>query len=514
MDRGRRGWRCWSSSRSGAVVLYRWQMPRVRAQLVSILSEELGARVELADLRGAARARSAGGGPRPRAAPQDSRARAARRWCASSDFTIDVPVLAILRKPIHVNAVTLDRLEIFLPKRARPGPDAAKPPVRSRGVELHRALHGPSPVVIDALRSIDATLAIESSKPDRPPRTFEIHDLMLTDAAFDRPVRFNARLTNPKPTGQITRPRAVRSLGGRPAVHEPPSAARTTSRTPTSTPSRASTARWNRRATSPARSIRSTSRAPRRRRTSAWTSAARRCRCRRRLWRWSTAPTATRSCTTSTRRLAKHAHQGERRHPPYAGPQGPHRRAARDHRQGAAARRAAARARRHGAVHERAADAALAAQPAAGESRVVDRLELDGEFTIEQLRFASDAVQDKVDDFSRRGRGRPSRRHDSGRRLDDARRVPAQGRRAAVLGPPVRRSRCAGAVERLLCAARRRAGFPGIGAARGPGVADDDRVEVAGWPRPSTRCWPRMAPAPCCPSGSPAPRSSRSSAWR
>ena len=42
-----------------------------------------------------------------------------------------------------------------------------------------------------------------------------------------------------------------------------------------------------------------------------------------------------------------------------------------------------------------------------GEQRVVERLELDGEFTIEDLRFATDAVQDKVDEFSRRGRGRP-----------------------------------------------------------------------------------------------------------
>ena len=39
---------------------------------------------------------------------------------------------------------------------------------------------------------------------------------------------------------------------------------------------------------------------------------------------------------------------------------------------------------------------------------MVDRLELDGEFTIDRLRFASDAVQDKVDEFSRRGRGRPT----------------------------------------------------------------------------------------------------------
>ena len=43
-------------------------------------------------------------------------------------FTIAVPVLAILRKPIHVNAVTLDRLEIFLPKRRpRPAADPAAP---------------------------------------------------------------------------------------------------------------------------------------------------------------------------------------------------------------------------------------------------------------------------------------------------------------------------------------------------------------------------------------------------
>ena len=39
----------------GSVVLYRWQMPNVRARLVTILSEELGARVELADLQVAAR---------------------------------------------------------------------------------------------------------------------------------------------------------------------------------------------------------------------------------------------------------------------------------------------------------------------------------------------------------------------------------------------------------------------------------------------------------------------------
>jgi hypothetical protein len=42
-----------------------------------------------------------------------------------------------------------------------------------------------------------------------------------------------------------------------------------------------------------------------------------------------------------------------------------------------------------------------------GEADVPQRLELDGRFTIRQGRFASDTVQDKVDELSRRGQGRP-----------------------------------------------------------------------------------------------------------
>ena len=118
----------------GGVVLYRWQLPRVREQLVSILSEQLGARVELAELEVVL----------GREVQVVGRGLVLHHKIASGDnpplvriahFTIAVPVLAILRKPIHVNSVTLDRLEIFLPKR-RPGqtPDATRPVVQSRGV--------------------------------------------------------------------------------------------------------------------------------------------------------------------------------------------------------------------------------------------------------------------------------------------------------------------------------------------------------------------------------------------
>ena len=104
----------------GGVVLYRWQLPRVREQLVSILSEQLGARVELAELdvvlgrevrvvgRGLVLHHKIAGAGRP-------------PLVRIAHFTIAVPVLAILRTPIHVNSVTLDRLRSSC-RRSRPGP--------------------------------------------------------------------------------------------------------------------------------------------------------------------------------------------------------------------------------------------------------------------------------------------------------------------------------------------------------------------------------------------------------
>ncbi len=176
-----------------AVLVYRWQMPRVRHQLVAILSEELGARVELAGLevQPGWHVSVVGSGLvlHHRTASPDR-----PPLIRIERFAVRVPLLAILRRPIHVSAVELEQLAVFLPKRGT----RTDMPGRFTG-----SMSGPSPVVIDRLTSTDATLAIESSKPGRDPRTFAIHQLTLTDAAFDRPIHYVAKLTNPKPTGLI-----------------------------------------------------------------------------------------------------------------------------------------------------------------------------------------------------------------------------------------------------------------------------------------------------------------------
>jgi hypothetical protein len=390
----------------GLVVLYRWQLPRVRQQLVSILSEQLGARVELAELdvvlgrevqvvgRGLVlhhKVASEGHPPLVRIA----------------HFTIGVPVLAILRRPIHVNSVTIDRLEIFLPKRKpRPTAEGATPPSDREASELHRALHGPSPVVIDALRSSDATLAIESSKPDRPPRTFEIHDLELTDAAFDRPVRFTARLTNPKPTGLIT---ASGQFG--PWVADQPSVSRVRG-----------TYDFAHADLDTIKGIDGTLESK-----GAFAGALDQIDVKGR----STTPDfsldiggtplplsttfvalvdGTNGDTTLHDVDARLANtpikaKGGILHTPGRKGRTVVLHATIEKGQLPDVLRLALDDKEpfmNGVLSLRSL---LNLPP--GEKRVVDRLELDGEFTVEQLRFASDTVQDRVDDFSRRGRGRP-----------------------------------------------------------------------------------------------------------
>jgi hypothetical protein len=202
-----------------AIVLYRWQKPRVRQQIVTILSQQLGANVELSslDVQLGTIVRVSGRG----LVLHHKIYREGPPLVRIDSFVIEAPLLAILRKPIHISSVEMDGLRIFIPPRKKPadpdnphqqpaGDGATGKPPATQGADkndgdhtLAGKLRGPSPVVIDRLSSSNAELAIASRKPDRPPRIFLIHNLTLTDAAFDRPTNYDARLTNPKPIGTV-----------------------------------------------------------------------------------------------------------------------------------------------------------------------------------------------------------------------------------------------------------------------------------------------------------------------
>lgn len=175
------------------IVVYRWQQPKVRERIETILSERLGSRVELRDLsvKLGPVVRVSGGGLVLHHREHTN----VPPMIRIERFDIDASVFTVLRRPYRVEAVHIEGLHIFIPpRRGEKREDDQKDPSR---------FGGPSPVVIGRITSENALLEIASSKPDREPKRFEIHDLELTDFAFDRSVPFDAHLTNPVPKGTI-----------------------------------------------------------------------------------------------------------------------------------------------------------------------------------------------------------------------------------------------------------------------------------------------------------------------
>jgi len=94
----------------------------------------------------------------------------------------------------HVN---VDGLQIFIP----PGTDD---PSRTDDNAKRGAAAPPvGEWYIDHLTATDASLRIGVREPGKAPREFFIHHLAMTSVGADRAMTFNAALTNPKPVGEI-----------------------------------------------------------------------------------------------------------------------------------------------------------------------------------------------------------------------------------------------------------------------------------------------------------------------
>ena len=112
-------------------------------------------------------------------------------------FDASAGVMGLLRTPLHLGTVLLQGLDIQVPPGGlnpggKPGEDAHVPhPER------------PSPILIDRIESRSARLQIVSKRPGRLPRIFEIHDLVMRDFGVPEGSRFEAGLTNPVPRGRV-----------------------------------------------------------------------------------------------------------------------------------------------------------------------------------------------------------------------------------------------------------------------------------------------------------------------
>jgi hypothetical protein len=112
-------------------------------------------------------------------------------------FAATAPISGLLGDRLRISSVRLEGLQIYVP------PDRLQSNTDDPGVPKPR-LRGKIPrLFIGELVSREARLEIASKKPDRLPRVFEIHDLVMNDFADDQPARFQAGVTNPIPRGRV-----------------------------------------------------------------------------------------------------------------------------------------------------------------------------------------------------------------------------------------------------------------------------------------------------------------------
>jgi hypothetical protein len=111
-------------------------------------------------------------------------------------FAASAPVAGLIGQRLHLGTVRLEGLQIYVPPdRLKPDENADVPRLRFRGKIPE--------ILIDELIAREARLEIASKKPGRLPRIYEIHDLVMNEFAEDRPAKFQAGVTNPLPRGRV-----------------------------------------------------------------------------------------------------------------------------------------------------------------------------------------------------------------------------------------------------------------------------------------------------------------------
>jgi hypothetical protein len=109
-------------------------------------------------------------------------------------FSFNLGVLGILRAPRHIAGVYVENMTITVPPRGERKHEPAGQAKEQRQL--------PS-IIVDEIVCNDTSLVIVPKKEGKEPLDFEIHDLVLKSVGAGKPFAFHGNLTNAKPKGEI-----------------------------------------------------------------------------------------------------------------------------------------------------------------------------------------------------------------------------------------------------------------------------------------------------------------------
>ena len=112
-------------------------------------------------------------------------------------FDTSAGLVGLIQTPVRLETVRMKGLAVRIP------PGGLR--VEDRGQDLPHVAHAerPSPILIDRIETQSARVEIQSRRPDRLPRIWDIQNLLMLDFGSSAGSHFEAGLINPVPRGVI-----------------------------------------------------------------------------------------------------------------------------------------------------------------------------------------------------------------------------------------------------------------------------------------------------------------------
>jgi hypothetical protein len=176
-------------------IMLRRAGPILKARIVETLSTRFHSHVSLDRLDASLLHGLEVSGDGLRIAPPDDvvAAGATQPLIAIAHFSFHAGLAGLFVEPMHAGTVKVEGLQIHIPPREmrRPSP------------EPHAKHGGKMKVLVDRIVCENSRLVIDTAKPDKTPKDFELKHIELHDVGPGAPWQYDARLINAIPRGEI-----------------------------------------------------------------------------------------------------------------------------------------------------------------------------------------------------------------------------------------------------------------------------------------------------------------------
>lgn len=177
----------------GEVMLHR-ALPILKGRVIETLSTRFNSRVEMDGFNVSLVKGFEVSGSGLRIFPEDAvvAAGATKPLIALGSFSFHAGWRGLFVKPMHVGTVHVSDMVITIPPREM----RAKEPKGERHV-------GEIKILVDEIVCDDSKLVIETMKPDKDPKDFELGHIVMRNVGSNAPWNYDATLVNAIPKGDI-----------------------------------------------------------------------------------------------------------------------------------------------------------------------------------------------------------------------------------------------------------------------------------------------------------------------